>query len=174
MNLCREKINCVDRSFERRVYQKQNYFVFENFYRAAHAPLNCAETVTLVTTADYPELGYLTALAKRWMAPISVALHCARKDYQTCLDSLIFLGTCLPKDSDRYFFRRFVSVHLFFDEGKLPDNVSYWITRTVTSHNMSTFTLFIYLGIDLQNPSKHHLGLQRESLGQTEDTLKTQ
>lgn len=107
-----------------KVYQKLDYWVVENFLKATHGDMDCRQTVTLAITGEFPDLENLMSIVQRWHAPISLALYCARPDYQNCLDSLLFIRTCLPVDSQRYFLIKYLSVHLFFEDTKIPENVS--------------------------------------------------
>lgn len=105
------------------MYQKLNYWVYENFLRAKHGDVDCRKTVTLAISAEYPELWGLLPIIQRWHAPISVALYCAREDYKNCLDTMYFIRACLPVDSQRYFLSKFVTFHIFFEDDKLPEEV---------------------------------------------------
>lgn len=121
--LDRSKVSCENRVQETRIYQKLGYWVVENFIKANHGDLDCTETVTFTTTAEYPDLYNLVPLVQRWQSPISLALYCPRDDYQNCIDSLVFLRKCIKLESQRHFMRKYLSVHIFFEDSQIPENV---------------------------------------------------
>lgn len=96
----------------------------ENFVKAGHGELDCREAVTLtIPIQGFPELRKLIPIIQRWRAPISLALYCSRDDYKNCLESIVYLKECHSVDSERYFLNKYLSIHIFFEDVKLPDKV---------------------------------------------------
>lgn len=81
--------------------------------------------MTFATNAEYRYLDNLSTVAKRWMAPISLALYCGGEDFKNCLDTLAFIRNCGANVSNTVLLRKYLSVHLFFEDKQVPPNVSY-------------------------------------------------
>ena len=118
-------IECFNKTTERRVYQRSgSWWVVENFLTPSnHEQIDCG-TVTYALYAEFDELYRLLPLLDRWRAPISLTLFCPRRDYKNCLESLNFMRNCLAFQSQMYFLRKYLFVHLLLEgEGALPKKV---------------------------------------------------
>lgn len=116
---------CNNKSHRKRIYQKGNFWVMENFLKATHGDLNCFETITYTTNGEFPFLDNLVSIVDRWHAPISLALYCGgEEDYKNCHDTLVYLRHCLENQSAMHYLRQYLSVHIFFEDTMIPVNVS--------------------------------------------------
>lgn len=120
---CSSKVKCFNKKLERKVYQKGNFWVVENFIKAEHGDLDCHETITYTTNGEYPYLDNLGPVVRKWLAPISLALYCGGEDFQNCVDTLAYIRTCRKNVSHARLLRKYLSVHLFFENTQVPPNV---------------------------------------------------
>lgn len=95
----------------------------ENFIKGSHGNLNCYETITYTTNGEFPFLENLISIIDRWHAPISLALYCGREDYRNCHDTLVYLKKCLASQTAMHYLRKYLSVHIFFEDTMIPANV---------------------------------------------------
>lgn len=121
------KVACFNRKAERRVYQKGDFWVVENFIKATHGDLDCRETITYTTNGEYPYLDNLWPVVQKWVAPISLALYCGGADFKNCLDTLAYIRNCAPNATTSQLLKKYLSVHLFFENTQVPENVSVWL-----------------------------------------------
>lgn len=119
------KVKCFNKKAEPRVYQKGNFFVVENFIKARHGDLDCLETITYTTNGEYRYLDNLWPVVEKWAAPISLALYCGGEDYKNCLDSLAYIRNCANDTNLGFLMKKYLSVHLFFEDTQVPPNVSF-------------------------------------------------
>lgn len=63
----REKLHCFNRSFERRITQRGDYWIYINYIRAEHGPMACHEDVTMTSHSDFTFLDNLDPQVDRFV-----------------------------------------------------------------------------------------------------------
>ncbi|XP_053601734.1 beta-1,4-glucuronyltransferase 1-like [Plodia interpunctella] len=112
-------LHCNNRDFFPEYLQRRDYWVLKNYVRAEHGPLECYETVTYATHASYEFLDNVEPLVKRWLAPVSLAIHAPGTDIGPTMDSIRYLRDCLGTN----LIRKYVTFHLIFPNNHIPDNI---------------------------------------------------
>ncbi|XP_018579195.1 beta-1,4-glucuronyltransferase 1 [Anoplophora glabripennis] len=113
-----DTLECEDIELEKKVKQRGQFLVFENFVMA-EAQFKCGDSITLTAPGDYRFLDNVVHLVERWEGPISVALYAPGSDFFTTLHCIAYLRTCTTP-----LVREFVTFHLFFEFEHMPKEKS--------------------------------------------------
>lgn len=117
----KEAILCNEKSLDARRVQRGDYWVLYN-YVPMTMRVRCWESVTYTTHADYTFLDNLVPLLRRWMAPISIAMHAPGNDFAPTLDAIKYARFCGPHAT---LVSQFVTFHIFFSSKHVPKAVSW-------------------------------------------------
>lgn len=104
---------CEDNSATFKFKKKGNFWVAYNYVISTER-FKCQESVTYVTQSDYTFLNNLIPLVERWRGPVSIALHAPGTDFQSTLESIYYLRTCIP------IVKKYVTFHLYFSYTHFP------------------------------------------------------
>ncbi|XP_034944150.1 beta-1,4-glucuronyltransferase 1-like [Chelonus insularis] len=113
-NSLKDIIKCNEKTLEPKMAQRGDYWVLYN-YVPMSLKIQCWESVTYTTHADFTFLDNLEPLLKRWQAPVSIALHTPGTDFQPTLDSIKYLRSC--KSS---LISKFTTFHIYFHSKHIP------------------------------------------------------
>lgn len=58
-------LNCKNKDFKPRIFQRGNFTILENYIRADHGEINCHETITYTTHVDYTFMDNVVPLLLR-------------------------------------------------------------------------------------------------------------
>lgn len=58
-------LNCKNKEFKSRIFQRGNFTILENYIRADHGEINCYETITYTTHVDYTFMDNVVPLLLR-------------------------------------------------------------------------------------------------------------
>lgn len=58
-------LNCKNKEFKPRIFQRGNFTILENYIRADHGEINCYETITYTTHVDYTFMDNVVPLLLR-------------------------------------------------------------------------------------------------------------
>lgn len=108
-------LNCTNKNSKPKVSQKNGFYVLYNFIEG-DVKVDYEETITLTAPADVRFLNNIVPLAIRWQAPMSIAVYTPGHDFYTALKVIAYLRSCTTPE-----IKQFVTFHLFFDEGHLPN-----------------------------------------------------
>lgn len=98
--------------------------MIENYIKPSQGPTGCLDTITFATSSEFPDLAHIWEVADRWRGPISLALYCATEDFQNCQEALKYILNCGHKPHLGRLIEKYLSVHLFFEDSRIPRNVS--------------------------------------------------
>ncbi|XP_042235662.1 beta-1,4-glucuronyltransferase 1-like, partial [Homarus americanus] len=108
---------CQTRPLHPFSYQRGQYWVLEN-YIPADRSYPCNQSITYTTHGDYTFLDNLEPLTSRWQGPVSVAVYAPGQDFQSTIDSIIFLRKCGSENVKNY-----VTFHIYFPISHIPSQV---------------------------------------------------
>lgn len=108
---------CIYRQLNPRTEQRGDYWVLYN-YVIAEKRHRCHESITYTTHADFSFLNNIIPLVKRWMGPISVALHAPGTDFKNTIESIAYLRECTTP-----LIKEFVTFHIYFSTKHVPKEV---------------------------------------------------
>uniref|UniRef100_A0A7G3AU71 Putative glycosyltransferase n=1 Tax=Lutzomyia longipalpis TaxID=7200 RepID=A0A7G3AU71_LUTLO len=117
----KELLNCDNKQYPSRTYQRGNYWVLENYVRASHGNINCYESVTYTTHGDFTFLDNAIPLVKRWRAPVGMSLFAPGTDFKSTVDSIRYLRDCTGEDGE--LIKQFMTFHIFFHEDHIPVSI---------------------------------------------------
>ncbi|KAH8421165.1 hypothetical protein KR009_006984 [Drosophila setifemur] len=119
----KQLLKCRNRSLRFQRIQHGEYWLLKNLVigrKSLH--IGCAETLTYTTIGDYTFFDNLRAVASRWRAPISFAIHTPGYDLNTTLDAIQYVRNCLL-DSETI--KDWVTFHVYFPHQHMPYYVPY-------------------------------------------------
>ncbi|GAB0089478.1 beta-1,4-glucuronyltransferase 1 [Sergentomyia squamirostris] len=114
-------LNCDNKQYPPRTYQRGSYWVLENYVRASHGNIKCYESITYTTHGDFTFLDNVIPLVARWRAPIGMSLYAPGTDFKTTLDSIRYLRECSGDDAD--LIKQYVTFHIYFHADHIPVSI---------------------------------------------------
>ncbi|GAB0089477.1 ATP-binding cassette sub-family G member 1 [Sergentomyia squamirostris] len=117
----RHLLNCNNKQYPPRTYQRGSYWVLENYVRASHGNIKCYESITYTTHGDFTFLDNVIPLVARWRAPIGMSLYAPGTDFKTTLDSIRYLRECSGDDADLV--KQYVTFHIYFHADHIPVSI---------------------------------------------------
>ncbi|KAK0167543.1 hypothetical protein PV327_004928 [Microctonus hyperodae] len=110
----KDAIPCIQNSLKPKRAQRGDYWVLYNYVPMSMS-VQCWESITYTTHADFTFLDNLEPLLKRWQAPVSIALHAPGTDFQITLESIKYLRTCGSS-----LISQLVTFHIYFSNKHVP------------------------------------------------------
>lgn len=65
-DILKDLLNCKNKDFKPRIFQRGNFTILENYIRADHGDINCYETITYTTHVDFTFLDNVIPLSLRY------------------------------------------------------------------------------------------------------------
>uniref|UniRef100_A0A1I8P7J6 Uncharacterized protein n=1 Tax=Stomoxys calcitrans TaxID=35570 RepID=A0A1I8P7J6_STOCA len=114
----KSQLKCKNQPLQIQMVQHGDYWVMQNLIRGRRSSkMECWESITYTTVADFTYMHHLATVVKRWMGPVSLALFAPGYDFEDAMASIQYVRNCLPESQ---LIRNYVSFHLFFHSDDLP------------------------------------------------------